>query len=109
MVKVDLQDAFYHIPNAPADKKYFTFRFCRQLYQFNVLPMGWLNSPYYFSKVMRNVVRFWRDPTTALCRRQHQQPPLPPHVLFPSLGEPWAGGQVSGCCPIWMLFVYFLL
>ena len=30
---------------------------------------------------MRNVVRFWR---TALRRRQHQQPPLPPQVLFPS-------------------------
>ena len=82
MVKVDLQDAFYHVPIAPSDRKYFSFRFCGQLYQFNVLPMGWLNSPY--SKIMRNVVRFWRDPTTALCRRQHQQPPLPPHVLFPS-------------------------
>ena len=33
---------------------------------------------------MRSVVRFWRDPTTDLRRRQHQQPPLPPHVLFPS-------------------------
>ena len=33
---------------------------------------------------MRNVVRYWRDPTTALRRRQHQHPPLPPHVLFPS-------------------------
>ena len=84
MVKVDLQDAFYHVPIAPSDRKYFSFRFCGQLYQFNVLPMGWLNSPYYFSKIMRNVVRFWRDPTTALRRRQHQQPPLPPHVLFPS-------------------------
>ena len=28
MVKVDLQDAFYHIPIAPADKTYFIFRFC---------------------------------------------------------------------------------
>ena len=32
MVKVDLQDAFYHIPIAPADKTYFIFRFCG-LYQ----------------------------------------------------------------------------
>ncbi|GLC60878.1 hypothetical protein PLESTB_001686500 [Pleodorina starrii] len=84
MVKVDLADAFYHIPIRPADRRYFVFRFCGVLYEMNALPMGWLNSPYWFTKIMRNVVRFWRDPLAAVGKgRRHLSPPLPPHEFFP--------------------------
>jgi hypothetical protein len=46
MVKVDLADAFYHIPIRLADWRFFVFRFCGVLYQVNALPLGWFNSPY---------------------------------------------------------------
>ncbi|GIM06732.1 hypothetical protein Vretimale_10985, partial [Volvox reticuliferus] len=64
-------------------RKYFCFRFCGRLYQVDALPMGWLNSPYWFTKIMRNVVRFWRDPQSHL-RRGGLVPPMPPHQFYPS-------------------------
>jgi hypothetical protein len=84
MVKVDLADAYYHVPIRPADRRYFCFRFCGVLYQVNALPMGWLNSPYWFTKIMRNVVRFWRDPLAVRRGRHKLSPPLPPHQFFPT-------------------------
>ncbi len=57
MVKADLADAFYHIPIRPADRRFFVFRFCGVIYQVNAMPMGWLISPYWFTKLMRSVVR----------------------------------------------------
>ncbi|GLI70651.1 hypothetical protein VaNZ11_015586 [Volvox africanus] len=89
MVKVDLADAFYHIPIREADRRFFVFRFCGVLYQVNALPMGWLNSPYWFSKMIRNVVRFWRDPLASVGGgRPHLKPPLPPHQFYPPA---WCG------------------
>lgn len=84
MVKMDLQDAFYHIPIRAEDRKYFAFRFDGVLYCMNVLPFGWLNSPYYFTKIMRTVVRYWRDPLgSGRFNAPGPKPPPPPRELFP--------------------------
>ena len=83
MLKVDLADAFYHVPIRPAHRKFFAFSFCGVVYTMCALPFGWLNSPYVFTKVMRNVVRFWRDPVGAMGRKKHRlPPPAPPHQFF---------------------------
>ncbi|GLI65770.1 hypothetical protein VaNZ11_009366, partial [Volvox africanus] len=88
MIKVDLADAFYHIPIRPVDRRFFTFRFCDTLYEMNALPMGWLNSPYWFTKIMRNVVRFWRDPIAAVGGKKCRvTPPMPPHQFIPTCGS----------------------
>ncbi|GLI64200.1 hypothetical protein VaNZ11_007392 [Volvox africanus] len=84
MVKVDLVDAFYHIPICAANHYFFVFRFCGVLYQVNALPMGWLSSPYWFSNIMHNMMHFWCNPLAAVggrCRRL--APPLLPHRFYP--------------------------
>ena len=93
MVKADLADAYYHFPVRACDRKYFSFRFCDQLYVMNVLPFGWLNSPYYFTKIMRNVVRFWREPRVVLAKKHRLPPPAPPNELYPR------GGRTGSVCP----------
>ena len=58
---VDLKDGFYHVKINPAHRKYFGFHFNNQFYQWCVCPFGWNGSPYYFYKVMREVLKFIRD------------------------------------------------
>jgi Reverse transcriptase (RNA-dependent DNA polymerase)/DNA N-6-adenine-methyltransferase (Dam) len=97
MFKMDLADAYYHFRIRESDRKYFTFEFCNRLYQMNVLPFGWLNSPYYFSKIMRTVVRFWRDPL-AVTKKYNTPPPAPPHCLFPPARR-WSGRRPTMARP----------
>ena len=39
-VKIDLQDAYFHVPIHPSSRKYLRFAFENKLYQFQVLPFG---------------------------------------------------------------------
>ena len=84
MVKVDLQDAYYHVSVQADHRHFFTFEFCGVLYEMCTLPFGWVNSPYFFVKTMRSVVRYLRDPEHALRRHCHRPPPPPPHQFYPS-------------------------
>ena len=85
MLKVDLQDAYYHVSVQPDHRHYFTFQFCGAMYEMCTLPFGWINSPYFFVKTMRCVVRYLRDPDPALKRRHRSPPPPPPHQFYPSV------------------------
>ncbi|GIM06701.1 hypothetical protein Vretimale_10939 [Volvox reticuliferus] len=59
MIKVDLADAFYNILIRPEDSRFF--------------------------KIVRNVVRFWRDPIVAVGGKKCQvAPPISPHQVFPT-------------------------
>eukprot|EP00873_Tetraselmis_striata_P024520 jgi/Tetstr1/444784/TSEL_032632.t1 len=48
MFSFDLQDGFYALDIAEADRDYFTVDVRGQLYRLAGLPMGWSLSPYYF-------------------------------------------------------------
>ena len=58
---MDLRDGFYHVPTKREHRKYFGFQFNKQFYRWCVCPFGWNGSPYYFYKVMREVVKYLRD------------------------------------------------
>ena len=44
--KIDLQDAYFHVPIHPSSRKYLRFAFENKVYQFRVLPFG-LNTDFY--------------------------------------------------------------
>ena len=50
-VKVD------QVPVQVCDRKYFAFEFAGCFYHLNCLPFGWLNSPWYFTKVVKKIGR----------------------------------------------------
>ena len=43
--KIDLQDAYFHVPIHPNSRKYLRFAFENRVYQFQVLPFGPKHSP----------------------------------------------------------------
>ena len=57
---LDLKDAFFHIPIAPAYRKFLRFRIDDRGYQFRALPFGLTMSPYVFTKVLAPVGAFAR-------------------------------------------------
>ena len=61
MVTFDVKNGFFHIPVRDCDTKYFCFRWKKTLYEWRVLPFGANVSPYYFCKVIRALVGYFRE------------------------------------------------
>src|SRR5256885_312303 len=61
MVLLDLIQAFYHIPLAQDQRKYFAFDFIGKRYCFNCLPFGLTASPQIFTKILRPVIKLARN------------------------------------------------
>lgn len=55
MAKIDLKDAYLTIPLHSKSKKLFRFTFKNVLYEFEVIPFGFNEAPYVFTKIMRPV------------------------------------------------------
>ena len=61
----DLKSAYHHIDIFKEHRKYFTFKWefedrTTNLFQFRVLVFGLTSAPYVFTKVMRQIVKYWR-------------------------------------------------
>eukprot|EP00873_Tetraselmis_striata_P014900 jgi/Tetstr1/435164/TSEL_002620.t1 len=62
MFSFDLQDGFYALGIAEADRDYFTVDVRGQLYKLASLPMGWSLSPYYFVTLTQVIIIHLRKP-----------------------------------------------
>jgi len=58
--RLDLQDAYFHIPINQNYKKYLRFSVNKQTYQFKALPFGLIVAPKVFTAVMKEVVTLLR-------------------------------------------------
>ena len=59
-IKIDLSQAYYHLPFHENHKKYFTFAFGKKKYQFQNLIFGLSSAPYFFTTVMVSVIAYIR-------------------------------------------------
>jgi hypothetical protein len=55
MVKLDLQDAFHHLPIHPKARPFFRFQWGKVLYEWQAVPFGYRDAPRVFTRVMRAV------------------------------------------------------
>ena len=58
---LDLKHAYYTIPLALEERKFFKFLWLGNLYEFNALPMGLSSSPRIFTKVMKPPLAYLRQ------------------------------------------------
>ena len=56
--KIDLQDAFFHVPIHPNSRKYLRFAFENRVYQFQVLPFGLNTAPQVFTHLGETVTAY---------------------------------------------------
>ena len=61
----DLKSAYHHIDICEEHKKFLSFKWpsvdgAMKFYEFKVLPFGLTSAPYIFTKVTRQLVKFWR-------------------------------------------------
>jgi hypothetical protein len=61
MVSFDLKSGFWHIPLAPEAQQYVAFSWRGKFYCFCRLPFGLASSPWAFTKVLRQLVKYWRS------------------------------------------------
>ena len=61
VTSIDISDAYYHIPVAPAIRKYFRFVIEGTVYQFRSLPFGLNTAPREFTKILEPLLRSLRD------------------------------------------------
>ena len=58
LFKIDLQDAYFHIPIHPSSRKYLRFAFENRVYQFRVLPFGLNTAPQIFTRLGHTVTAY---------------------------------------------------
>ena len=56
--KIDLQDAYFHVPIHPSSRKYLRFAFENKVYQFRVLPFGLNTAPQVFTGLGHTVTAY---------------------------------------------------
>src|SRR2546430_4671221 len=61
MMSIDLNQAFYHIPLAANQRRYFAFDFLERRYCFTCLPFGLTTSPRVFTKILKPIVNLMRE------------------------------------------------
>ena len=61
MASVDLKDAYYSIPIAEQDRKFFMFQWKGEYYQFTCLPNGLSSAPRIFTKILKPVYAHLRS------------------------------------------------
>lgn len=61
MFSYDLKSAYHHIMIHPMDIKYLGFQWKSKFYVFNVLCFGLATAGFIFSKVLRELIKYWRS------------------------------------------------
>ena len=56
--KIDVQDAYFHVPIHPSSRKYLRFAFENRVYQFQVLPFGLNTVPQVFTRLGHKVTAY---------------------------------------------------
>ena len=56
--KIDLQDAYFHVPIHPSSRKYLRFAFENRVYQFQLLPFGLNTAPQVFTRLGHTVTAY---------------------------------------------------
>jgi hypothetical protein len=56
----DLTSGYYHLPLHPLSRRFVGFQWKGVYYQYNCLPFGLFTSPCVFSKIIRELVMYWR-------------------------------------------------
>ena len=62
MISADLQDGFFALGIYQDHRKFMSFQVGSQVYQYEVLPFGWTESPRCFCTLMETLVRALRTP-----------------------------------------------
>ena len=59
-IKVDLKNAYFHLPVAESAKPYLCMQVGPKFYQWQAAPFGLSNLPFLFQSLMKTVLRKWR-------------------------------------------------
>lgn len=61
MVKIDLEDAFHHVPIHPTSQKYFRFQWGETVLQWQCMPFGYRDAPRIFTKLLKVIAKEARN------------------------------------------------
>lgn len=61
MVKIDLSQAYFHIPIIKSHRRFLAFNFDSTIYEMTCLPFGLATAPYIFAKITNWVANFFRE------------------------------------------------
>jgi hypothetical protein len=61
LIGLDLSSAYYHVEVAEQDRSTMCFEWEGQVYQMRSLPFGLTSAPHCFTKVSKQIVKYWRN------------------------------------------------
>jgi len=60
LIKIDLRDAFWHLAIHPKHRRYFRFRWRKQILEWQVMPFGYKDAPRLFTSMMKVITKVLR-------------------------------------------------
>ncbi len=112
MVVLDLRKAFHHVPIQIQDRDLCGFRFDGLYYRWRTLPFGWNCSPYFHTKVLKQVSTIFALPEYASFATLTKLLSLVSETLYPvirlSLLSPSWDGTLTGISALPATFAYFI-
>ena len=75
LISFDISDAFYTVGVREEDKKFFRFVVDGEVMEMQTLPMGWVSSPYWLTRVFKTLVNRLRGGPEALSKRRRERRP----------------------------------
>lgn len=67
LITIDIKSGFFHVTVDPQFRKYLGFKYKNNYYVWNVCPFGLSVSPYYFCKLVRQVIQYLRQEGLSVC------------------------------------------
>ncbi len=61
LISIDLRKGFHHLQLQPGERKYLCFCWRSHIFQWCVLLFGVKSAPYLFSKIVKQVVNYFRE------------------------------------------------
>lgn len=67
LVTIDIKSGFFHVKVKPNFRQYLGFSYKKQYYVWNVCPFGLAVSPYFFCKLIRQIIQYLRTEGLSIC------------------------------------------
>lgn len=61
MVKIDLSQAYFHVPITESHRRFLAFSYSNKIYQMTCLPFGLASAPFVFAKITNWVANLFRE------------------------------------------------
>ena len=96
-IKIHLQSGYHQVLVVEKDHHKMAFLSCWDLYKYNVIPLGIMNAPETFQRLMNSVIHEFLDRFLVFTQITHWSTASPQRTICIILGQYWTNFKLASC------------